>query len=210
MLDIIRQASLHGNFSFQSKRGLYWDWIHSKSCFVSKSNCDVFWSVSQQVSGRGLYAIDIFLLVQTTVFRRASAHMCVWWQMRGGSHWAHRDRAQNVQSLSSGRLGLIWALQHVPQTLATHSAGILESFVSTLRCQYIHNTHTVSILPVETSKPLRTIICSAADQWSGYTVEEKREVDGQKNVDLKGDFEKVKRQKCLNSEKKSNKWVHLI
>lgn len=40
--------------------------------------------------------------------------VCVWWQMRGGSHRARKDRADNLESLSSGRLSLTWALLHVP------------------------------------------------------------------------------------------------
>lgn len=129
--------------------------------FFSKSNCDVFWSVSQQVSGQDPDAAGIFLPVQRTVFRRARLHMCVWWQMSWGSHQAHREVADNLQSLSSVRLGSRWALQRAPNRLSTHSVGLLGPFIAALRCKYIRNR--LSILPAETSKPLRTNICSCAD-----------------------------------------------
>lgn len=118
-------------------------------------------------------------------------YMCVWWQMRGGSHWAHRDRADNLQSLSSG--GWVWYERcsmdhkHCPHI----QWDFFESFISTLRCQYIHNTYTVSILPPETSKRERlSALMMITGQWSGHTVEEKREFDGQENIDLKGDLRK--------------------
>lgn len=190
MLDIIRQTSVHRNFSFQSRIGLYWDCIHFWSCFVSKSNSDVFWSVSQQVSGPGLYTTDIFLLVQTTVFMRARVHVCLM-ANEGRIPLSSQRQSWQPPVIILWGLGLIWALQHGPQTLSTHLVGFFESFISTLRCQYIHNTYTLSILPPETSKRERlSALMMITGQWSGHTVEEKREFDGQENIDLKGDLRK--------------------
>lgn len=191
MLDIIKQTSVHRNFSFQSRIGLYW--IHSRSCFVSKSNSDMFWSVSQQISGQGLYTTDIFLLVQTTVFMRARVHVRLM-ANEGRIPLSSQRQSWQPPVIILWGLGLIWALHHGPQTQSTHSVGFFESFISTLRCQYTDNTHTVSILPAETSKPLGTIICSDGDHWPvirSHSGGEKRSW-WKERYWFKGWFEKVK------------------
>lgn len=73
-------------------------------------------------------------------------HVCespcrgVWWQMRGGPHRDHRDRADNLKSLSSGRLNLTRPLLHLPCTASTHSVGFFSHLSACLdtTIQHVH------------------------------------------------------------------------
>lgn len=177
----------------------------------------MFWSVSQQVSGQGLYATDISLLVQTSVFGQASVHMCVWWQMRGGSHRAHRDGADNLRSLSSGRSGLIWAWQRVPHTLSTYSVGFFQSFIYTLRRKYIHSPQTQPSVYAACwdFKVIENEYLLWSDQC--HTVEEKRKADGQKDWLKRRIWESKAfenrhndKRKRPQLKKKPDKLVHLV
>lgn len=107
------------DFSLPSERRLHWEWfvpVFVLSFQTHRSNYDVFWSVSQQVNGQA----RISQTSSCWVTLPASECTCVrvWWQMRGG---AHRDGADNLKSLSSGRLNLTWALVHVAHTHRPHT-----------------------------------------------------------------------------------------
>lgn len=131
-----------------TERGLHWDWIWSSSCFVFPDSQKKLMCFDQCHSGsldrpayhRRLPAglrYDLFVWVCTCV----CLCVCVWWQMMGEFHRACRDGADNLYSLSSGRLRLTWTLLHVTHT---HCPDTLwDSLVIYLHSQMqIHTQHT--------------------------------------------------------------------